>query len=475
MRCKRELRPVGGDRDKVFPPTYVVGDEGGIYAEEARLADDGEHLLPAVLLDSVASQANRMEEALEWALRDAGTGDVPQFSIPLLKVDFSGSGAPRKEITALSAPHRVFDAIFRDSKVAGNGQLFSESEVGQALGRASIHDATPLFEYSPTDLLFGAWNSHNTVKGNAKFARAIVSEIVGYTVQRGVSVGGRIDPLEITRIGLFYTVSDEPTTDEKLAHHDNQGKPVFKRAGEEGWTQEESEAAREGEKLLYRKRGDEWTARESEAARDKKGEPVRYRPKAKTKGVPSEVGHGNIAPSIPTAERDVPGTGKQPLAQRGRPARGGVTMEKAEQTTVLSFAALRRLQFPTNDGRNDPARNKAARAVLAALGLVAVTAYLERNDYFLRSRCDLYSPDPIKFQLVKSGQGTNEPESFSITLKEAVGLLQDALTKAGKLKPPLAWKTENLPRLVPQKKLVDAIAQSLQRGLAEEDQDEEPS
>ena len=53
---------------KVFPPTY----EGGKYAVEDRRID-GE-TVPCVLLDSVASQANRMEFALRkrtWAAKSS--------------------------------------------------------------------------------------------------------------------------------------------------------------------------------------------------------------------------------------------------------------------------------------------------------------------------------------------------------------------------------------------------------------------
>ncbi|HKM55160.1 MAG TPA: type I-U CRISPR-associated protein Cas7 [Isosphaeraceae bacterium] len=58
FRCITHYEPAGGVGDKVFPPTY----EGGKYATEIRRVD-GE-LVPCVLLDSVQSQANRMELVL---------------------------------------------------------------------------------------------------------------------------------------------------------------------------------------------------------------------------------------------------------------------------------------------------------------------------------------------------------------------------------------------------------------------------
>ena len=53
-----DYQPAGGPGDKVFPPTY----EGGSYATEPRYINGEE--VPCVLLDSVQSQANRMEMAL---------------------------------------------------------------------------------------------------------------------------------------------------------------------------------------------------------------------------------------------------------------------------------------------------------------------------------------------------------------------------------------------------------------------------
>src|SRR5436189_1378939 len=62
---------------KVFPPTY----EGGKYATEERII--GGTKLPCVLLDSVASQANRMELALQDAY------DAELIKLPIVTTDFN--------------------------------------------------------------------------------------------------------------------------------------------------------------------------------------------------------------------------------------------------------------------------------------------------------------------------------------------------------------------------------------------------
>ena len=65
FRCVTDYQPVGGPGDKVFPPTY----SGGKYATEDRVNPETGELRQCVLLDSVQSQANRMELALLEAHR----------------------------------------------------------------------------------------------------------------------------------------------------------------------------------------------------------------------------------------------------------------------------------------------------------------------------------------------------------------------------------------------------------------------
>src|SRR5207302_270669 len=80
------------------------------------------------------------------------------------------------EITSLDAPHRVYDAILRDSLL--DSQPFMKSPLGLRLAEAKPGDATALLEASPTALLFGAW--HSTGEGGglgAKFPRCLASEI----------------------------------------------------------------------------------------------------------------------------------------------------------------------------------------------------------------------------------------------------------------------------------------------------------
>jgi CRISPR-associated protein Csb1 len=164
---------------------------------------DGRSNVLCVLVDSVQSQANRLEEALQ-AARDA-----KELSFPTIAVEFGKTEIPDVgRITALQAPHRIFDAIIRDAEM--DGVRFNDTEQGRRLVEAKPRNARAVYDLAPTALVFGAWNSTGEGGGlGAKFPRAVVSEIVGVGVAfeedpetrqerpSGQRTGSRIDPLGI--------------------------------------------------------------------------------------------------------------------------------------------------------------------------------------------------------------------------------------------------------------------------------------
>ncbi len=245
FRAHIELQPAGGPGSKIFPPTY----EGGKYATEGpRYADIGGGQkeisgYDRVLLDSVQSQANRCELAL-LAAWERG-----ELKLPVITVDFADNNLPKAiRITSLEAPHRIADALLRDSLHPVEKVAFRKSSVGKALDQVDARNATALFQYCPTALVFGLWDSTGPKGGlGAKFARAMVSEIVGHDVQVGVKTSSRLDPAQI-----------------QLA------------AGP-----------------LYASKGGEWALDESEALKEK-GKPM----KLGKEGKPSEANHGNVTPTI---------------------------------------------------------------------------------------------------------------------------------------------------------------------------------
>jgi CRISPR-associated protein Csb1 len=177
----------------------------------------------------------------------------------------------------------------------------------------------------------------------------------------------------------------------------------------------------------------------------------------------TELLFGQIPPSL--GKSDDEGGGRRKVsAEELRKLGGGVTMKYALQTTVLSLSALRRLRFPGN-GSQSPERDVAARTVLAALGLVAITAQRER-DYFLRSRCELRAVDSPKFEFVVQGREINEADRFTLTFTEAKSLLEQALQAPTAPK----WKTDSdMPPLKPKSNLAELIRLSFERGGAEEE------
>lgn len=246
LRAKTRYQPSAGKGTKVFPPTY----EGGKYAGEGPryLAVQNEkeqkNVLVGydrILLDSVQAQANGMEEALLEAWRQE------KLSLPIITVDFSGRGLLKDlRITSLDAPHRIADALLRDSLL---GEVkFRASEVGKSLDNVDARNATALLRYCPTSLLFGLWDSTGPKGGlGVKFARALVSEMTAYDVALGVKTSSRLDPAEIQlAAGPIYLKKDG------------------------GWTLEEKEAVQE------------------------KGKAV----KIGKEGKPSEANHGNVTPSV---------------------------------------------------------------------------------------------------------------------------------------------------------------------------------
>ena len=220
FRCVTDYQPAGGPGDKVFPPTY----EGGRYATEKRIDPDTGEMRQCVLLDSVQSQANRMELAL---LEEYRSGNL---SLPLLVTRFDQSGLLKRfTVTSLEAPHRIADAIFRDSLLGG--RIFRKSEKGAILDNAEMRNSTGLFGLCPTALLFGLWDSTGPRGGmGAKFQRAIVSEIIGYDAVEGTKTSSRVDPAQI-RLGagpLYENGSESDDAPHWTLHQNNGSKKLGK-------------------------------------------------------------------------------------------------------------------------------------------------------------------------------------------------------------------------------------------------------
>jgi hypothetical protein len=102
---------------------------------------------------------------------------------------------------------------------------------------------------------------------------------------------------------------------------------------------------------------------------------------------------------------------------------GGVTCDYIQQSTTISFAALRQLHFLV--GGKD--QSSFAHAVLAAMALHAAALNTERG-WHLRSRCDLVLDDGISPEWEILGGAAAAKETLTADATRAV--LKEAIAKA---------------------------------------------
>jgi CRISPR-associated protein Csb1 len=398
LRARIDLEPMGGPGDKVFPASYGVADRAETkYAVERRRVDGVD--VDAVLLNSVAAEANRVELALLEAYRSG------EIALPVVSIDFAAAGLPEYDrLSCFEVSHRIYDAAMRDSLL--DGVLFRLSEPGRALTEASPKSAAALFHYSPSALLFGAWDSTGPRGGRgSKFERCLTSEIVGINAVRGVKVGSRIDVLSIEKGTLIFEATDTA----------------------QGWTLDPSQARHDkGKPVLFSRKGTEGKA-----------------------GDPSHINHGNIVPTIDSRA-------------------GGVSIDRALQIVVLSFGALRKFRFPVDPlGNSFDSATRAqvevgARTALAAMGLLGVVLGYE-GDYDLRSRCVLRPTAPLTFELMR--RGVSAGEEYTLDRDGALSLYRDAA--AGAMAAGLGWIGEEM-SLTPSERLVTLIQRSRELGVESE-------
>lgn len=368
LRLRIRLQPMYGNGEIIFPCTVA----GGKYQISNRRIPGYDQSVVSAILDSVQSQANRMEDAL---LSDIRAG---KLHLPHLETDFSAVEGLEKEIgkiTCFDAPHRIFDAILRDS-VDASGVHFPLTNQGRAVIKADSKNATAIFQVSPASLLFGSWDSTGVSGGlGEKYTRCVVSELVGINIEQAIRAGTRIDPLNSEK---------------------NQNPDAILKATEDVMLA-----------LLKKSR--------------------------KKFDKPSEINHS----SVPWEG----GSEKMP--------HGGITCDYVQQSTTISFAALRQLHFLV--GGTD--QSTYAHAVLAAIALHAAALNVERG-WHLRSRCDLVLDDGVIPEWETLGSSpTKEALSSDVTRKVLLEAIE-AAKKAG-----LPWNDTPI-KLTPSPALRELVVKS---------------
>jgi CRISPR-associated protein Csb1 len=151
LHLKQKLQPVEGEGGVIFPPTYA--DVG--YAIDKM--SDGTQV---VTIDSVGSQANRMEPIFK---REPYSALVPQIDIQY---------GNEKIVSIFEAGHRLGDALIRSTELQQPAQdafrLFLDG-----------NDASAIAKLAPTSLVFGVWDSRDT---QAKLPRIVQSTIRAWDI-----------------------------------------------------------------------------------------------------------------------------------------------------------------------------------------------------------------------------------------------------------------------------------------------------
>jgi CRISPR-associated protein Csb1 len=179
LRLKQKLLPVE-ESGIIFPPTYAdIGYNVDTLSDGTRVAT----------IDSVGSQANRLEPIFKSDSKIPEDWLVPQIEIVLRKEDCgeceackknAGTGESKKakkeacrqprEVTRslLDLAHRAADAVVQSSP-----SLLEL--VGPAFKKLQQGDAGPLCTIAPTSLVFGVWDSRgDTSEKRPRLVRSIM-------------------------------------------------------------------------------------------------------------------------------------------------------------------------------------------------------------------------------------------------------------------------------------------------------------
>jgi CRISPR-associated protein Csb1 len=166
------LVPVEGKDAVIFPPTYArpegMREEDWLGYNIDRFADGSS----VCQIDSVGSQANRMEPMFK---RKPYSDLVPQIIIK----------AKHHDVHLLDAGHRAADAIVRFSGLA--------SDLESAFNSLKDGDATPLAKIAPTSLVFGSWDSRGTQVKVPRIARSVVRAFNARVLHRSAQYVPAID------------------------------------------------------------------------------------------------------------------------------------------------------------------------------------------------------------------------------------------------------------------------------------------
>jgi CRISPR-associated protein Csb1 len=159
---REHLMPVEGADGVLFPATYAAAEDKTKFAGGYNI-DNGPNGTNVALIDSVGSQANRIEIMFLPEKYDGRYAKlVPQVVVT----------AGEKSVNLLEAGHRAGDALVRCSSL--------QADLQAAFKEVLKGNAEPLAKIAPTSLVFGVWDSRDT---QAKLPRVMASTIRAFNVR----------------------------------------------------------------------------------------------------------------------------------------------------------------------------------------------------------------------------------------------------------------------------------------------------
>ena len=148
LHLKQQLLPVEGEGGVIFPPTYAdIGYNIDTCSDGTKVA----------LIDSVGSQANRMEPIFK---HEPYAELVPQ-------VEIEYGDQKDLSVSIFEVGHRLGDALIRSSELGKEAKKAFESFLNSG-------DAAALAKLAPTSLVFGFWDSRDTQARCPRIVQSII-------------------------------------------------------------------------------------------------------------------------------------------------------------------------------------------------------------------------------------------------------------------------------------------------------------
>lgn len=185
LTMRQHLMPVEGPGSVIFPPTYAFpsSHKGPPYNIDE--LSDGTRV---ATIDSVGSQANRMEPLFKAAAN--GAGENPRAAlVPQVTIAYGN----RKSVSILEAGHRLGDALVRSTELAEDAhRAFMEF--------LDLDTVDGMAKLAPTSLVFGVWDSRDT---QAKLPRVLQSVIRAWDVDPLTRSAQYAPPVDYAKLNVF--------------------------------------------------------------------------------------------------------------------------------------------------------------------------------------------------------------------------------------------------------------------------------